>query len=460
MSLPAQAKETFVDTRLNILFIAIDDLNDMIPLLDPESKTQIPNLNKLASRSTVFTKAYATSTLCNPSRFSLLTGLRPSSTGVYLNTTDTLSIEHDYENIMTYLQGNGYKTVGIGKIFHGTQNQKSAWDEYFGFEKNSVAKKHSEKIWPRNWGVVNEELFDTRDVNTASKAVEYLEKKFDKPTFLAVGFHNPHLPWFYTEKESGLYPLSFIKIPEEPEYDLDDLPRIARTLAIQYNAANQSNYHEEVVAEGEWKAAIQAYLTGITYMDKELGRVIDALEEGPNAGNTLIVLWSDHGYHLGHKKHWNKHALWEKTSHVLLMFSLPPGGLLYEYKNKKEDFLEMKAQRSNKVVSLIDIFPTVLDLVGISKPHHLEGKSLFPLLKNPNRDWDHYAITTMDYKNHSLRKARWRYIRYRDGSEELYDHKFDPQEFYNIEDLESLEALKEGMEDLLPFRNVAPIKEI
>ena len=431
--------------KKNILFIAIDDLNDMIPILDKEAIVKTPNLDKLAARSTLFKNAFTSSTLCNPSRFSLLTGLKPSTTGVYLNTSNSLLLEDKYLNIMTYLKSFGYKTIGVGKIFHGTQNQESAWDIYHGYEKNRLATRKSHRIWPRNWGVVNEKFLDLRDRLVTDKALEYVTKEFDEPTFLAVGFHNPHLPWFYTKEIYDKYAIPLFKInkPEEPEYILSELPEAAKTFAIQYNIFDQSNYHEKVVNEGEWKRAIQAYLVGISYMDQKLGELLEAFYKSPNAKNTIVVLWSDHGYHLGEKKHWNKHALWEKTTHVPLLFSFP---------NKK-------AYVNNDVVSLLDVFPTIIDALDLKPLKHLEGESLMPLMFTDKTIWDNHALTTMDYKNHSVRGIRWRYTRYKDGSEELYDKKFDPKEFFNLAEHKSLKHVKERLKKFLPEHNKKAIDE-
>ncbi|MCH2226443.1 MAG: sulfatase [Candidatus Caenarcaniphilales bacterium] len=431
--------------KKNILFIAIDDLNDMVPILDQGAIVKTPNIDKLASKSTVFTNAFASSTLCNPSRFSLLTGLKPSTTGVYLNISNSLLLEDEYLNIMTYLRQHDYQTIGVGKIFHGTQNQESAWDIYHGYHKNRFATRKSHNKWPVNWGVVNDKFLDQRDELVTDKALEYISKKFEQPTFLAVGFHNPHLPWFYTKEiyDKHAIPLSKIHKPEEPEYILSDLPKSARTLAIQYNIFDQSNYHEKVIDAHEWKRAIQAYLVGVAYMDEKLGELLEAFYASPNFEDTIVVLWSDHGYHLGEKKHWNKHGLWEKTTHILLMFSFP----------------QRQKIVNNSVVSLLDVFPTIIDFLGLPKLDQLEGNSLMPIMFASNADWDNHALTTMDYKNHSVRGIRWRYTRYKDGSEELYDKKFDQREFYNLAENKSLKQVKKRLKKFLPEDNHKPIPE-
>ncbi len=424
----------------------------MIPALKPNVITKTPNLDKLFQKSTLFTRAYANSTQCNPSRFSLLTGRLPSSTGVYSNRSDSLLVADKYENLFEYFSRNGYKTLGIGKLFHGTQNQIDAWDEYYSFEKNYLASQKSHKDHPVNWAEVEPKLFDMRDQMHSEKAMEYLAEKFEEPTLLALGFHSPHMPWYFLKKhfEEFDYPLSKIKKPQEPEYDLDDVPKTAKEFARQSSPSAPGFYHEAIVKKHEWKKAIRAYLVGISYMDARLGEVLDSLEKGPNNGNTMLVLWSDHGYHLGEKKHWNKHALWESSTHVPLAITLPKSGL---------GDLKPKAQKVYKIVSLLDVFPTLVDLAGLKAPDYLEGRSLKALIEDPFTEWNNTILTTMGYKNHSVRTRRWRYTHYKDGGEELYDKKFDPREFYNIEDLQSLAFLKKEFKKILPRKNAKPVKE-
>lgn len=445
--IPAEYQDKDKKPRPNILFIAVDDLNDMIPLLDPNSIAKTPNLDKLAKKSTVFANAYTAATACNPSRFALLSGRRPSSTGVYQNYSDTYPLEKEYEFLPSFLRRKGYKAIGIGKIFHGLQNLGSVWDEYYSFEKNPKYLEEPVRDYPeRNFGAVPEDYLDLRDEQHSKKAVEFLAEEFKEPTFLAVGLYAPHQPWIFTEEELAQYPLSSIEIPVEPEYDLDDMPKIAQEFAYD------SDYYELIIKKGAWKRAFQAYLTAITHMDKQIGKVLDALEKGPNKDNTMIVVWSDHGFHLGEKKHWRKHALWEKTAHVLLMFSMPADESLG---------IEQLGQRTEKVVSLMDVFPTIADLIGAPKQKYMEGKSFKKLIKFPDaKKWKGRAITTMGHKNHSIRTGRWRYTRYENGAEELYDKYFDPKEFYNIEDLKSLKPIKEQLEGLLPEENKKPVKRI
>lgn len=444
----AFAKES--PQKPNILFISIDDLNDMIPALKPHAITQTPNLDKLFNKSTLFTKAYSNSTQCNPSRFSLLTGRLPSSTGVYTNISNSLLVADENENLFEYFRKNGYKTIGIGKLFHGTQNQIDVWDEYFTHTKNQKATVKSHRDYPINWAETDPKFFDMRDQIHSEKAMDYLSTEFEQPTLLALGFHSPHMPWFFLKKhfDKFHYPLNQIKKPVEPEYDLDDVPKIGKEFARQSSPGAPGFYHEAVVKNKEWKKAMQAYMVGISYMDARLGEVLDAFEKGPNNGNTMIVLWSDHGYHLGEKQHWNKHALWEKTTHVPLSVTLP--------KNSNKQ----KKQRVNKIVSLLDVFPTMLDLAGLKRPGYLEGRSLKPLIEDPSIEWNNTIITTMGYKNHSIRTRRWRYTHYKDGGEELYDKKFDPREFYNIEASKTIAFLKKEFKKILPKGNAKAVKNV
>ena len=436
-----------VQAQPNILFIAVDDLNDMITILDKESPAKTPNLEKLAAKSTLFTEAYASSTVCNASRFSILHGVMPSKSGVYVNTSNTYEVEDEFVNIFDFYRNKGYQAIGVGKLFHGKQNIASAWDEYYGYEKNKRATQKSYDDFPISWGEVNGNLLDQRDLNIVQKSSEILAKKFEKPTFLAVGLYSPHLPWFFTEDyfEKYSYPLAEIKKPEQPFYDLDDLPRKGKRFAKQYNYLNDMNYHEKIVEQGEWKKAIRSYLVAIAYMDENLGKLLDAFENSPNKDDTIVVFWSDHGYHLGEKQHWNKHALWRKTTHVPLMISMP----------KQE-----QGQVCDKVVSLLDLFPTLADLSGFKIPKQLQGRSLKVLLEDPNTTWSNYAVSTMERKNHSVFTERWHYIRYINGDEELYDRKFDPNEFFNIEKLASLKSIKKQLREFFPKKNESAVKEI
>jgi arylsulfatase A-like enzyme len=417
------------EEKPHVLFIVLDDLNDMIKLLDPSVLTQTPHLDYLATKSTLFTQAYASATQCNPSRFSVLTGLNPDSHKVYDNDVNSHEYENQHKFLMDYFRDYGYKTIGLKKIFHGTQNIPWVWDEYYPLEGNSREPPSSSVV---QWG---HEDIRTGDIEAAIKAAEILTEEFTEPTFMAVGFSSPHLPWHFPKRFFDLYPLADIKTPEQPFYDLYDVPEAGKTLAELFSAGAWEGYHEKIVEAGKWKEALQAYMAGISKVDDDLGRVLDALYNGPNAANTIVVLWSDHGLHLGEKEHWKKHALWEKTTHVPLMIAQAG---------------QHNGQVSSAVVSLLDIYPTLIDLAHLPMRSNLEGISLKPLIDKQDQAWTSKALTTMGEGNYSVREGRWRYIRYHDGSEELYDHKFDPHEFYNLAHLKQLDPIKTKLVNMIP----------
>ncbi|MDA0772053.1 MAG: sulfatase-like hydrolase/transferase [Cyanobacteria bacterium] len=420
------------DEKPNVLFIVLDDLNDMIKLLDPSVLTQTPHLDHLATKSTLFTQAYTSATQCNPSRFSVLTGLNPDSHKVYDNNVNSHEYENQQKFLMDYFRDYGYKTIGLKKIFHGTQNIPWVWDEYYPLEGNSREPPNSSIV---QWGHEEADI-RTGDTEAAIKAAEILTEEFTEPTFMAVGFSSPHLPWHFPKQFFDLYPLADIKTPEQPFYDLYDVPEAGTVLAELFLAGAWEGYHEKIVEAGKWKEALQAYMAGISKVDDDLGRVLQALYNGPNAANTIVVLWSDHGLHLGEKEHWKKHALWEKTTHVPLMIAKAG---------------QSNGQVSSEVVSLLDIYPTLIDMANLPKRSSLQGISLKPLIDKSAKAWPGKALTTMGAGNYSIREGSWRYIRYQDRSEELYDHKFDPHEFYNLSHLKQLDPIKAKFVEMIPI---------
>jgi len=265
-----------------------------------------------------------------------------------------------------------------------------------------------------------------------------LKKKHDKPFFLGCGFYRPHLPWYVPQKYFDMYPADKITLPNVKEDDLDDVPPLAKKMA------RPQGDHRKVLQHKQWRKAVQGYLASITFVDTCVGRVIDAFDASDYRDNTVIVLWSDHGWHLGEKLHWRKFALWEEATHNVMMM-IAPG-------------VTKPNQRCPRPVTLLDIYPTLIDLCGLKKKPELEGKSLLPLLKNPNGDWDRPALTTHGRNNHSLRTERWRYTRYSDGTEELYDHDSDPHEWTNLASDPSHGATKKKLAAWLPKINVPEIK--
>lgn len=278
---------------------------------------------------------------------------------------------------------------------------------------------------------------------TVAWATEILKRDYDKPLFLAVGFHEPHMAWYAPKKYFEMYPLESITLPLVKEDDLADVPPIARQMAYSHlgkATPKALSDHQRILDKNLWRSAIQAFLADISYLDTMLGKLLDSFNQSKYAENAIIIFWSDNGFHLGEKHHWRKATLWEEATKVPLIIASTKGQLI------------QKRQICQQPVSLIDIYPTLLELCGLPPPtHELEGHSLVPLLKSVQNDWQHVARTTYGRGNHSIRSKDWRYIRYKDGSEELYDHRVDPQEWNNLATQESVAKVKNELLQFFPI---------
>lgn len=403
--------------KMNVLFIAIDDLNDWTNYLGGAyQEVETPNLDRLAGRGVFFTRAYCSAPACNPSRASLLCGVGPSTSGVYHNSNPWRVQLPDAVTLPQHFMAHGYKVHGGGKIFHGAFKDPQSWHVYFPRPNDPVPEKRPVNgITPAthfDWGPVSVGDEAMGDTQVTDWAVKFLREKHDKPFFLAAGMFRPHLPWYVPQKYFDEYPLSGIVLPKVKEDDLDDIP------AAGVKMARPQGDHAKVLATNNWEKAVQGYLASITYVDGQVGRLLDALDNSPYADNTVIVLWTDHGWHLGEKLHWRKFTLWEEAGRVPMVFVVPG--------------LTKPGVRCDRTVSLLDIYPTLADVCGLPVGDHLEGKSLKPLLENPQAEWDRPVVTTHGRNNHAVRSERWRYIRYADGGEELYDHQSDPMEWTNL----------------------------
>jgi arylsulfatase A-like enzyme len=418
-------------TSPNVLFIAVDDLRDWVGHLKGHPNAKTPNIDHLAKRGISFTRAYCSAPLCNPSRISLLTGIAPYRSGVYGNGERLRDKLPDALTLMQRFRASGYSVRGSGKIFHGTQPYDAAsWDDYFVPRRTRIRlATPRDRSLPKSawtpWGPLacsDEEMFDGK---VASWVVAQLEKSHDKPFFLACGLTKPHLPWQVPQKYFDLHPLDSIQLPAIREDDLKDVPTFGRRLAREvYDPSGEKNFappegdHSNVVDNDQWKIAVQAYLATISFADAQIGRVLDALDRSEHADNTIIVLWGDHGWHLGEKEHWRKHALWDVSTRTPLIIAAPNG--------------LAKDRLCRRPVSLIDLCPTLLELCGLPKQENLDGQSLKPLLENPDREWKRPVVMTYGYQNHAVQTKRWRFIQYRDGTHELYDHHKDPNEWTNL----------------------------
>lgn len=425
----------------NVLFIAIDDLNDWIGCLGGHPDTRTPNLDRLAKQGVLFTQAHCAAPVCNPSRAALMSGKLPSTSGVYENQQPMRKSPaiKDAVTLPQHFMAHGYRVVGGGKIYHGAYPDPPSWQEYY---PDQIKNKPPDPVPPNrpvngipntghfDWGPVqvpDSEMGDYKVVDWASKE---LSRKHDKPFFLACGIFRPHLPWYVPQKYFDMFDVNKVTLPNVKEDDLDDVPPIGRRLALR------SGDHKKVIEHNQWRQAVRSYLASIAFADAQVGRVLDALERSAYAKNTIVVLWSDHGWHLGEKLHWRKFALWEEATHNVLMVKAPG--------------VTKPGSRCQRTVSLMDIYPTLIDLCGLKKRDGLEGVSLMPLLRNPSAEWNRPALTTYLRGNHSVRSERWRYIRYNDGTEELYDHSKDPLEWTNLASKSELAPVKKELAKWLP----------
>jgi arylsulfatase A-like enzyme len=383
-----------------------------------------------------------------------MTGVRPSTSGIDRNVysrpeaswrTGPASGTGALANAVVlsqHFRNQGWRAVGTGKIFHGLQwvdgseNEPGDWDDYFPSALDQIPMQMRPDdllpdsatgiIGPRPLGgdlgrrgqvfgahpmqIADEKMSDSQ---VADWAITQLKRPSDQPLFLAVGFFRPHMPWEVPQQYFDLYPLEKVQRPEVREDDLADTHGHDRVTWHQWVLANEEKFRM-------WERLIQGYEASITFFDAQLGRVLDALDTSPKAKNTVIVLWSDHGMHFGEKQNWEKFTLWERSTHVPLIFAGPgvPAGT-----------------RVDRVASLIDIYPTLCELIGLPVPAQCEGNSLVPQLRDPKAPRTVPAITTQTQgkqSGHAVRDDRWRYIRYYDGFEELYDHVNDPNEYTNL----------------------------
>lgn len=458
----------------SVLFIAVDDLNDWIGCMQGHPQARTPNIDRLAARGVLFTNAHCAAPACNPSRAAVFSGLMPKTTGVWSNRSG--SIDKLYpraRHLPDAFSHAGYQTFGTGKLLH-SGGGKAHFDEYFSVEQrwsplSKEAAQYTDQELPskgtnspghvtsdsrghrivlplnrmpsdRNPGNRNGESFDWGpfdvpdadfgDTQITDWAIEKLKsgaassaKPGDsRPILLAVGYYRPHIPLWAPERFFDRFVDSPGQLPQVKQDDLDDLSETARKWAIEPVTAGS---HATVLHHGQWRAAVEAYLACVTYVDYEIGRLLTALDNSSLGDHTAIVLWSDHGWHLGEKQHWGKWTGWERSTRVPLIV-VPP--------KKQAERFAAAGSRCDQPVGLIDIYPTLLELCGVASADALDGQSLVPLLREPQRRTGRAVVTMFDPGNASLRTDRWRFIRYVDGSEELYDLRLDPHEWINLVD--------------------------
>jgi arylsulfatase A-like enzyme len=430
--------------RPHVLIISIDDLNDWVGCLDGHPQTRTPNIDRLANRGTSFTNAHCQAPVCTPSRASLLTGLYPSSTGLYFLQPglEASAVTQDLATLPEHLRALGYSTMSAGKFVKG-RREGQYFDKYGG-DMGAWGPKPPEKLqypdpetsW--DWGAYPTDDAEMPDMRIADWVYEELSTKQENPCLFVAGFWRPHVPLTVPSKWFDQFPLDTIQLPPTLASDREDLPQYALDLTV----GTPEPPNEWIVSRNKQKEIVQAYLACIAFVDHCVGRVLEALDNGPNRDNTVVVLFSDHGWHLGEKGRWGKRTLWIESTRVPLIIAGPK---------------TTQAQTCNAPVGLIDIYPTLMDLVGEPHPAHLEGRSLVPLLEDPQAAWDRPILTTFGPNNHAIRSRDWTYIRYADGSEELYDRSKDPHEWRNLAKIAAHNGIKTALRKRLPTAQAAPV---
>ena len=428
----------------NVLFIAIDDLNDWVGFMGGHPQARTPHMDALAKQGRNFLNAHCAVPVCSASRASVMSGVAATTHGSYElgPRYEQLPALKERPTLQRYFKNHGYTTISGGKMLHHNFNGRLAGDIDRSLGRKRSPRPRKPMSRPANWsgawdwGAYPASDAEMADIQLAHNAAQALKEDFDKPFFMSVGFFRPHVPLFVPPKWFALYDADKIALPKIPKNDLDDLPKNF----LRINDYAVAPTHAEVVSGGKQRSLTHAYLASVSFVDHCVGIVLDALKSSPHADNTLIVLWSDHGFHLGEKQHWAKRTLWEESTRVPLLIAGP---------------CIRSGQPCKEPASLIDLYPTLVELCNLPKAKHLEGVSLVPQLRDPAKARRQPAITSSYFGNHSIRSRDWRLIVYEDGAKELYDHRNDPDEFRNLANDPAHKATVDELTKWLP-KNAAP----
>ena len=444
------AGAVFAAEQPNILFIAIDDMNDWTGFLGGHPAAKTPNMDRLAKKGVNFSNAHCSAPGCSPSRNALLIGMEPFKSGHYAFYSEKVFTDEFRDRTTTLpelFKNNGYGTFGSGKIHHGYPRDSEQWDEYHEKKKgskydgprfddeegyiqgNDSKMRFSPSLYPEA---------DHPDYQFAQFGIDVLQRNHDKPFFLAVGLVKPHLPFVAPKRFFDLYPADVDYAPRIKKDDLSDIPAVGKTMV---KTKDFRRFNEDQA----WNKVRRAYLACISWTDYNIGRLLDALETSPYADNTVVVLWSDHGYALGEKNHFRKFALWEETTKTPF--------IIWDVRDRRG----IKGREVKDGVSLINVYRTLADLAGLEAPEYVDGFSLVPQLENPDAPLPGPAICSWGRGNYTVRTRDWRYIRYYDGSEELYEHKQDPDEWTNLANNPEYTEVKERLAEKLP-KNEVPLE--
>ncbi len=447
-----------LERKFNVLFIAVDDMNNDLGCYGPPL-VKSPNIDRLASRGVRFNRAYCQFPLCSPSRSSLLTGLRPDTIRVFDLKYHFRQGLPDVVTLPQTFMRNGYYVARVGKLYHygnpgdiGTSglDDRASWSERFnpaGRDKTALEPDIMNYTPKRGLGSAMAFLADKTgkdeehtDGKVASQTIALLEKHQHEPFFIAAGFYKPHCPWITPQKYFELYPLPGISLPKLPLDTQQAYPRLA--------LASTQPWPYCGVTPDQARECKRAYYAAISFVDAQIGRLLDAVDRLGLRDKTIIVFWSDHGYHLGEHGLWFKQSCFEQSARVPLIISVPG--------------LKSAGQASPRVVELLDLYPTLADLAGLPAPRDLQGVSLRPLLQQPQIQWNRPAFTQVQrgtVPGHSVRTEHARYTQWDYGAkgEELYDHDKDPQELRNLATEPSYAPKLSQMKALLKQAHPVPV---
>jgi arylsulfatase A-like enzyme len=445
----------------NVLLLGLDDCNDWVGFLNNHPGTKTPNLDALAARSLVFTAAYCAAPMCLPSRTANLYGLNPWETGIYDHTAASHA-HYDRMKVVTPsviddIWAAGYDTLAAGKVFHGAETRR--WTAYQGITAYAIGSQSEDSgtgqpQFNPNWvspydgkPIGSGKNFPASHVDFGPSGTtpqqdpngrgvawvtEHLAASHQRPFLLAFGSTTPHEPWRVPQQFFDMHPLDEVVVPDFGAKDLDDLSAYARTKIIDA----EGHIFKKILAAGIWRPAVQAYQAAVSFADWQMGVVLDALSHSKYADNTVVALWSDHGYHLGEKMHFEKFTLWERATRVPFLLHVP--GRFDHH------------QEFSRPVSMMDMGPTLVELCGGTLHEKNRGRSLLPAIADSTIADARPPIMTWLAGNHAVRRGPWRYIRYRTGDTELYDVHADPNELTNLSGRPKYAATIAELDKFLP----------
>ncbi|GIW98069.1 MAG: iduronate-2-sulfatase [Pirellulaceae bacterium] len=445
--------------RMNVLFVAVDDLACAIGCYG-DRRAVTPHLDQLAEDGVLFTRAYCQLPLCNPSRASVLTGMRPDQLQVYDLERHFRQSMPQVTTLPQLFRRHGWFTARVGKIFHydvpfgiGTDglDDPQSWDVVVNPKGRDTAEEHlifnAEPHRPisgaLSWLAADGDDSEQTDGMVVTAALQLLREHGDAPFFLGVGFFRPHTPYVAPRRYFDLFSFEAMRLPWSPPHDREDIPAAA--------FAHNCQVPHYGLDERTCREALRAYYASVAFVDAQLGRLRKGLVEAGIANRTIIVLWSDHGYHLGeHQGVWQKRCLFEPSARTPLIIYDPRAA--------------GNGTPCPRIVELVDLYPTIAKSCGLTPPTEVAGRSLVPLLQSPTQPWREVAVTQvlrpgdgMPVMGRSVRTPRWRYTEWNGGQmgRELYDHLHDPHEFHNLAGRADKQSLMERLRSRFDGRAIA-----